>query len=226
MPFGETSREQRLKVLNSMIREELYVQRGLELDFPSSDPDTRTALVAAVEQQVAADVTAQQPTEQALMDWYEKNKIKYSSDGTMTLHELVLAGKADEPSMDRAAAAVKDLRAHVPVETVMAKYGMKESGRVSDGEEFYFAAKIHLGPQLYAIAEKLPTGAVSEPVAQPDGVHVLVMLENNVPVALSYADSREKVFFDYKKAEEDKLQAADFRYLRSKADIQIAKEYR
>src|SRR5271156_190200 len=47
----DSTAEQRQKVLSDMIREELFVQRGLELDFPSSDPDTRTALVAAVEQQ-------------------------------------------------------------------------------------------------------------------------------------------------------------------------------
>jgi hypothetical protein len=60
-PFGEATIAERLKVLDEMIREELFVQRGLELDFPGTDPDTRTALVAAVEQQVVADVTIHQP---------------------------------------------------------------------------------------------------------------------------------------------------------------------
>src|SRR5580700_2214065 len=41
MPFGETTPEQRLKVLQDMIREELFVQRGVELDFAGNDPDTR-----------------------------------------------------------------------------------------------------------------------------------------------------------------------------------------
>jgi parvulin-like peptidyl-prolyl isomerase len=226
MPFGEISKAERRKVLDSMIREELYVQRGLELDFPSSDPDTRTALVAAVEQQVAADVTAQQPTEAELMAYYEKNKLKYSSDGTMTLHELVLAGPADAGALAKAAQAVQALRAHTPVEAVMAKYGLKESGRVNDGEEFYFAAKIHLGDKLFNLAQALPSGAVSDPQAMPDGVHILAMVKNTMPVALGFADARENVFFDFKKAEEKKLQDADEKYLRAKADIQIAKEYR
>jgi hypothetical protein len=41
--FAETTTAERLKVLDAMIREELFVQRGLELDFPGTDPDTRTA---------------------------------------------------------------------------------------------------------------------------------------------------------------------------------------
>jgi hypothetical protein len=52
------------------------------------------------------------------------------------------------------------------------------------------------------------------------------MVENNQPVPLAFADAREKVLFDYKKAEEDKLEKADEKYLRSKADIQIAKDYK
>lgn len=225
MPFAETDAAQRKKTLNAMIREELYVQRGLELDFPSTDPDTRQALVAAVEQQVAANITAQQPTEATLMKYYEANKLKYSSDGTMTLHELVLPGPADAAALAKAAQAGAALRAKTPVEQVIAQYGMKESGRVNDGEEFYFAAKIHLGDKLFAIARQMPTGAVSEPQAETDGVHVLYMVANTPPVPQTFAEAREKVFFDYKKDEENKLQAQDFQYLRSKADIQLAKAY-
>ena len=57
--LAQSTKEQRDKVLNAMIREELLVQHGLELDFPSVDTDVRTALVAAVEQQVMADIAAE-----------------------------------------------------------------------------------------------------------------------------------------------------------------------
>lgn len=225
-PFSEAPMAMRKRVLNSMIREELYVQRGLELDFPASDPDTRTALVAAVEQQVAADVTAQQPTEAQLMAYYEKNKLKYSSDGTITLNELVLPGPVTPESTAKAAQAVQALRSKTPVETVMTQYGLKDSGRVDDGEEFYFATKIHLGDKLFAAAAALPTGSTTDPVAAADGLHIIQVITNKQPVALSFPDAREKVFFDFKKEAEGKLQDADERYLRAKADVQIAKEYR
>jgi hypothetical protein len=226
VPYSQTTRAQRQKVVSDMLREELFVQRGLELDFPASDPDTRAALVTAVEQQVAADVTAQQPTEAALIDHFNKHRADYASDGTMTLHELVLGGPTDAAAMAKAADAVKDLRAGAPVDAVSAKYGLKESGRVSDGEEFYFAAKIHLSDKLFQVARYLPTGKVSDPQPAADGVHILDMINNRQPVMQDYADAREKVFFDYKKAEQTKLEAADFAYLKAKADIKIAKEFR
>jgi parvulin-like peptidyl-prolyl isomerase len=226
VPFAQTTRAQRLKVLDEMIREELFVQRGLELDFPASDPDTRSALVAAVEQQVVADVTSQKPKEEDLRAFYESHKDAYSSDGTMTLHEYVLPGATDAAAMAKAAQAVQALRGGAALEPTMARFGLNTSGRVDDGEEFYFAAKIHLGDPLFELARTLKNGAVSDPQAAPDGVHVLVMVENNQPVPLAFADAREKVLFDYKKAEEDKLEKADEKYLRSKADIQIAKDYK
>lgn len=225
MPFAEIPRAARLKVLNAMIREELYVQRGLELGFPSSDPDTRTALVAAVEQQVAADVTAEQPTEATLMAYYEANKLRYSTDGTMTVNELILPGATDAAAQAKAGQAAAALRAGTAPATVTAQYGLKVSGRVDDGEEFYFASKIHLGDKIFNIAKDLKTGAVADPVAMPDGFHIVQMIKNNQPVAQSFADARERVFFDYKKAEEKKLQDADEKYLRGKADVKITKEY-
>jgi hypothetical protein len=89
-PFGEATVAERLKVLDEMIREELFVQRGLELDFPGTDPDTRTALVAAVEQQVVADVTTHQPADAELQKYFEDNRANYATEGTMALHNLVL----------------------------------------------------------------------------------------------------------------------------------------
>ena len=83
-PFAETTLPERLRVIDDMIREELFVQRGLELDFPGTDPDTRTALVAAVEQQVVADVTTHEATDTELMEYYLDNKATYATEGLLT----------------------------------------------------------------------------------------------------------------------------------------------
>src|SRR5258708_7300629 len=55
--------EQRRKVLDDMIREELFVQRGKELDVASTDPDVRGALVNAVELEMAENAITSQPSE-------------------------------------------------------------------------------------------------------------------------------------------------------------------
>src|SRR5271154_3621878 len=74
VPFAQTTREQRQKVLEDMINEELMMQRGLEIDLSSYDPDVRNALVAGVELEVTADVLAQQPSARELEQYYQQHK--------------------------------------------------------------------------------------------------------------------------------------------------------
>jgi hypothetical protein len=234
MPFGDTTVAQRMKVLQDMIREELFVQRGLELDFPSNDPDTRAGLVAAVEQQVAANVTAARPSDDELRKFYETNTDKYASEGLMTLHDLLLpkdkAGAPDAIVLMRRAA--DELRRGVPVETVIKNYGLEEMGggrgrgAPPGGEEFYFAEKIHVGDQMFEVALALDDGQVCDPVVAEDGIHIVQMVKNVRPLAATFERARPQVLQDYHEAGKKRLEISDERYLRGKSEILLAEDYR
>lgn len=233
MPFGETSLPQRMKVLQDMIREELFVQRGLELDFPSNDPDTRAGLVAAVEMQVAANVTAARPSEADLRKFYEENPDKYSSEGLMTLHDLLLpkakAAAPDALVMMRQAA--DELRSGAPFAAVAKKYDLEEvgggrgRGAPPGNEEFYFAQKIHIGEQIFSVALALDDGQVCDPVVAEDGIHIVQMVKNVRPVPANFERARSQVLQDYNEAAKKRLEIADERYLRGKAEILVAADY-
>jgi hypothetical protein len=227
-PFGETTMTERLKVLDEMLREELFVQRGLELDFPGTDPDTRAALVAAVEQQVVADITTHQPAEAELQKYFEDNRSNYATEGTMTLHNLVLPkAKAGGPDATATAQKAADaLRARTPLDQVMKTYGLQElvPEHASD-EQFYFAQKIHLGEPIYQRALTLNDGDVSEPIASGDGIHVVQMVKHVKPLPLTFERVRSQVLNDYVTTEKKRLEDADLRYLRDKADILIADDF-
>src|SRR6266478_2016941 len=105
-PFAESTPEQRAKVLQDMVAEELQVQRGLEIDLPSFDPDVRNALVAGVELEVTADVLAQQPAPEELRAYYEHHKDKYSTEGVMQLRDLLVKSDASPPGAAAHAAAL------------------------------------------------------------------------------------------------------------------------
>jgi len=219
LPFTELSRAQRKAVLASMIHEELYVQRGLELDFPGTDPDTRNALVAAVEQQAVADATTEVPSEAALRRYFEAHSAKYATEGTMWVQDL---RAADPVAAQRAVATLRKGGASAQA---IRDAGLTAAGP-NRGEDFYFAAKIHLGDALFAAAKALADGAISDPVALPDGVHVLYMITNRPPVPRDFARAREEVLIDYKRDRAARLRAADEKYLYGKADIQIADSLR
>jgi parvulin-like peptidyl-prolyl isomerase len=224
--FAETTTAERLKVLDEMIREELFVQRGLELDFPGTDPDTRTALVAAVEQQVVADVTTHQPTDAELQKYFDDNHGSYSTEGTMVLHNLVLPKASGPDAVATAKKAADALRAKTPVAEVTKTYGLQELvPEHSSPEQFYFAQQIHLGHDLYEQVVKLNDGEVSEPVAAQDGVHIVQMVKNTRPLPLTFERVRSQVLNDFIMSEKRRLEDADLRYLRDKADILIADDY-
>jgi len=215
---AHVTKEQRQKVLDGMIREELFVQRGKELDVASVDTDVRVAMVAAVEGGIAADVMASQPSDDKLMAFYQQHKEAYSDEGLITARDLVF-------SAANAPAAHQALVAGQSPDAVAARYMGKDSNRLH-GQEFYFAAKIHLGDKDFATARALKTGGVSSPIIEPDGVHILYMVANREPVALSFAEARSRVLGDYRKAAVDRVQAADEGFFRKRANVLIAPDFR
>src|SRR5277367_141435 len=72
------TQQQRQKVLDDMIREELFVQRGKELDLAASDPEVRAALVNAVELEIAAEAITSQPSEAKLNSYFDAHREKYA----------------------------------------------------------------------------------------------------------------------------------------------------
>ena len=214
--FAQASAAQRRKALDDMIREELHVQRGIEVGLPADDIDVRAALVGATDAQVAQDTLTEQPSAAELRAWYVAHPDTYAAEGTMTLHEWIVPGAAD------AARAVAALRAGTPAATL----GLKTSGRVDDGEEYYFAARIHLGPALFAIAPRMRAGEVSEPIRAADGFHILAMVANAPPVPTPFAVARDQVLRDVQADKIARLQGANDRFLYKRADIKIAPDLR
>lgn len=213
--LDEATPAQRHKVLEDMIREELYVQRGIELGMQADTVEVRAALVGAVEAQTVADATMAQPSEPDLRNWYATHVDQFSNEGVMSVEDHVLPQNSTPEAVASAQAALKAGNARaVPL-----------SGRMAQGEEFYFAARLHLGDQVFAAARRLAPGQVSAPVKTRDGVHLLVMKRNLGPVPLPYDLVRDRVLTSYLNDQAQRLTAASERYLEKRADIQRAKGF-
>jgi hypothetical protein len=212
---------QRRKVLDDMIREELFVQRGKELDVASTDPDVRAAMVNSVEMEIAADAVTSQPTETQLRAYYALHRARYASEGSMTMRDYVFP-----PGESKAAAeAAEALKKMPPTPALLARWHGSDSGKVAD-EEFYFAAKIHLGEPLFETARNLPDGGVSAPIARADAIHVLYMFRNKKPVPFDFDAARDQVLTDYRNDAIGHLRTGDEAFLRKRANVLIADDVR
>jgi hypothetical protein len=218
---SHATQEQRHKVLDDMIREELFVQRGKELDVASTDPDVRSALVNAVELEIAENAITSQPSEAALRRFFETHQDRYVSEGIMRVKDLVFPATAlrELPNEPEA------LKKTISDAQALAHLDGRDSGKTK-GEEFYFAAKIHLGDELFAVARDLGAGSVSKPLQLPDGIHVLVMEQNKHPVAFGFAAARTQVLSDYRNQAVDKLKLSGEAFLRKRANVLIADDLR
>jgi len=227
VPFSDSTTAQRQRVLDDMVAEELMVQRGLDADLASYDPEVRQALVNGVELQIFADVLARQPTEEQLKEYYAKDKAKYVRDGIMQVRDLVVPAASGQ-APQTAEQAVAALRKGTALEAVMKQYGLQDSrklldsGHVDTGDVFDFSAKARLDPQVFAVAEKLGAGQISDPVAAADGMHVVVMIKRDPPRQRDYDEVRNEVWTDLKKEAQDTVRAGNLKYLAGKATIMIA----
>jgi len=208
--------EQRHKILEDMIREELLVQRGKELDVALTDADVRTAMVAAVEQQAAMNAYTEQPSDAKLQAYYEAHRNTYASEGMIAVRDLLFNDAAT------AKGAATSLKSGQTAEAVAKTLSGREPRKV-EGEEFYFAAKIHLGDTLFATVQALPSGGISD-VVQADGFHVLIVTKNAPPVPYTFESARAKVLQDYRNDAAQRLQAGSSEFLRKRANVLIAKD--
>ena len=230
VPFEEATPAQRAKVLRGMIDQELLVQRAMVLNFPETATEVRTAMADAVSAQAAAPALSEQPTGAALQAYYLDHRASYRSTGSMQLRDLVLRvggylntdqtfSQADADAIE----AAYQLRSGAPLESVMERFGMMDSGLIGRGAWFDFAAKLHLGERLYGIASQLSTGQVSEPVVMPDGVHLIVMLNRQSPTVEDFPHARAQVYADYHQWLITQADWANLKTLRGQAHILIAK---
>jgi parvulin-like peptidyl-prolyl isomerase len=216
---ADATAAQRRRVLGDMIREELFVQRGKELDIAATDPDVRTATVSAVEQMAAADAVTSEPSDSALQAYFKAHQDRYAQEGVMDVRDLVFPETAD------AAGAARALAAGAPLPAVLVRFQGRDTGRET-GEDFYFAAKIHLGGALFGVARALPGGGVSSPVAQPEGVHLLYMVRNTPSQPFAFDEARAQVLSDFRNDKVKRTTAQYQGFLRERANVLIAGDLR
>ncbi len=220
VPFEQTTKQDQLRVLDEMLREELFVQRGLELDFAETDQDTRSALYNIVEQQATADAAIGKATDKELHEFFDKNRNQFMTEGKLDAHDLVLA----DGDSAKAAEAAKALRDGAKLDEVKKRYGLTEE--TYNASEFYYLAKVHLGDKIFAEAKNLDTGVVSEPVLDDDGYHIVQVISNSKPVQQSFEEARQVLPTIYSNSEKARVLFNIMSFLRSRSTILIADDYK
>ncbi len=86
--------------------------------------------------------------------------------------------------------------------------------------------KAKLGQELFDAAAKLKPGQTSAPLRQPDGIHIVYMISRIASVKLDFAKAQDNVWQDYKREAREQVERSNLNYLKGRADIVVAPEYR
>ena len=129
------------------------------------------------------------------------------------------------PDLASAQRAVTAVRSGKDLASAMAAEGLKSSGATDDGEEFYFAAEQHLGSDAVRHCQATARWPGVRPLADGGRVHVLAMQHNRQPVPEDYSQARDRVLADYRTDKIARMRAGTDRFLRERADVQIAKAF-
>jgi hypothetical protein len=227
--FSQTTPAERHRVLHDMIDEELLVQRGLVLDLPETTTEVRGVIAAGVDTQVAQPAVSVSVTEEDLRNFYQAHQGDFTTAGSMDVKDIVLhvggyenANQTTAQAESDATEAAYQLRAGADPDYVMNHFGFVDSGRMDGTRQLDFAAKLHLGEKLYAVARRLEDGQVSDPVTDHDGVHLLLMQQRIPERVADFNTARDRVYSEYKDSQRRRAAEENLVILRREARILLA----
>lgn len=227
--FEESTPAQRASLLHEMINEELLVQRALVLDLPETTTEVRTVMVAAVNAQVAQPALAAPIDDAQLRGYYDAHRSAFTSGGSMNVTDLVLhvggyenADQSIAQAETDAAEAAYQLRAGRDRRYVMDHFGFVDSGAGDGTEQPDFVMKTRLGNRLYEVAHAMVDGQVSDPVADTDAVHLLIMDKRVPEHSADFESVRGNVYNEYRDELRRRANEQNVQFLRRDARILLA----
>ncbi len=217
--------EDRRRVLDRLIEEELLVQHALALGLARSDRRVRADLVSAVLGSLSAASDGWAPEEDEVRAFYAGNHEFFAGPGRLWIRQVFVAvdGKGEEAARERARRAAERLRAGDPIEAVRAELGSSEVAPLPDAPLPPAKLREYLGPTALLAALDLAPGATSEPVRSAQGYHVLALVEREAGGAPPLEEIAPQVRAELRRRADDRALRERLDQLRAEADVVVGK---
>jgi parvulin-like peptidyl-prolyl isomerase len=223
-PPGE---EDRRRVLDRLIDEELLVQRGFDLGLARHDRRVRAELVSALIESVVAEVGAREADPEEIERFYETERGFFARPGRLRVRRVLLRAEAGgEEALARAREAAQRIGAGDDPDVVATQLGDEEIAAVPDALLPPAKLREYLGPAALEVALTLEPGRPSEPLPAPGGWQVLVVAEREPETLPPLAEIEPEVRAEWRRRAGDAALRAYLDELRAAADVRIAEEAR
>jgi parvulin-like peptidyl-prolyl isomerase len=216
--------EDRRRILDRLIDEELLVQRGLALGLARTDRRVRADLTATVIDAVVSETGESEPSETEVAAFYDAHRDFFAGPGRLRLRQVFVrvTRPNDAEALARAEQAAARLRAGESLESVDAALGDAALAPLPDTALPPAKLRDYLGPTALRTALELDVGAVSDPVRSGTGYHVLQVVERQPDSAPPLADIRPQVVAEMRRRGGEAALRAYLDELRAGADVTTA----
>lgn len=217
--------EDRRRVLDRLIEEELLVQYAMSLGLVRTDRRVRGDLVSAVLGALNASTDGYDPSAAEVEEFYQENRDYFAYPARLQVREVFVAAPRNAPDGDalaRAQQAAERLRAGEALDTVRAALGDEAFAPLPDAPLPPAKLREYLGPSALRVAQTLQPGEVSDPVRTPQGYYVLLLVAHAESQAAPLAEVEPQVRAEMKRRLGDRLLRERLDSLRAQADLTLA----
>ena len=211
-PNSSASEEDKARMLQRLIDDELLVQRGVELGMTESDTEVRAAIVNSLIASITAEADSASPADEQLEQYLADNSERFSY--TSRLH--VEAWETDIESVAQEAATA--LRAG---EAVTTSDDIRPVPDLPPGLMSADMLRNYLGPAITAAAADMPED--SSAVFARRGRWLVVRVVTKERAYVTELDAiRNRVLLDYRRNLADEMLEGYIDNLRQRADITVS----
>jgi len=217
--------EDRRRVLDRLIEEELLVQYAMSLGLVRTDRRVRGNLVSAVLGALNASTDGYDPSAAEVEEFYQENRDYFAYPERLQVREVFVAATRNAPDGDalaRAQQAAERLRAGEALDTVRTTLGDEAFAPLPDAPLPPAKLREYLGPSALRVAQTLQPGEVSNPVRTPQGYYVLQLVAHAKSQAAPLAEVEPQVRAEMKRRLGDRLLRERLDSLRAQADLTLA----
>lgn len=216
--------EEKQRVLDRLVDEELLVQKGLDLGLARRDRRVRSDIVASVVESVVAEAATSEPSDADVEAFFAAHGDLFQRTGRVRVRQVLVrvsSGVADDVARERAAAAATRLRAGDDFDSVARELGDAAIAPLPAGKIDPATLREYLGPTVATSVLELPVGTPSDPIRSAAGYHVVEVLEREPATTPALAEIVDQVRVELRRRSQDEALRTYVEGLREEHEVRV-----
>jgi len=212
--------QDRERALQTLIREEVLVQRGLELGLAQSDQVVRNTIVAAMVQKIIANADIEDPSEETLRAFYADNPRLIPARTLVRIQHFSLP-LAGDGARERAAQIADQLQSGVSFADVVKDVEQDAASYVPGSWLSLEQLKGYLGAGLTDIVAAMRPTEIAGPLSARGAAHFVWLIDRRDTPSPPFETAKAEIAQEWRRRQEELAVARYLETLKKRARIDV-----